>query len=303
MLLLSSSEIRCTAQDLEWCQIWESIQKTLHRLLLPHLPCKQNCGEVLLPGRLPAEQKECLALYSLAPFCPGLNMWHQSQINTYPLSKFHMSKFWSRSLIKWFKYLTPLKARGRKKASAGQTEFAVTVMKTEWGESKSSVKLGLLLLLRAGEEKADYCLCLFPAHVTSSRLWDKQHRQWCSGHFTSPPAPCCPVQLCPFPVHKAASMSHQFLRQQHAQAGYFWEAEDSLPCTMPLCFAFSIVLLYSPPFSFIFSFSGVSLDFMLFSFPFTMVPDLFLFLQLFCLFFPRIFLFSQKAWLKAHLGQ
>lgn len=175
MLLLSSSEIRCTAQDLEWCQIWESIQKTLHRLLLPHLACKQNCGEVLLPGRLPAEQKECLALYSLAPFCPGLNMWHQSQINTYPLSKFHMSKFWSRSLIKWFKYLTPLKARGRKKASAGQTEFAVTVMKTEWGESKSSVKLGLLLLLRAGEEKADYCLCLFPAHVTSSRLWDKQH--------------------------------------------------------------------------------------------------------------------------------
>lgn len=61
--------------------------------------------------------------------------------------------------------------------------------------------------------------------------------------FCFPPAPCCPVQLCPFPVHKAASMSHQFLRQQCAQAGYYWEAENSLPCTMPLCFAFSTPLL------------------------------------------------------------
>lgn len=170
-------------------------------------------------------------------------MWHQSQINTCPLSKFRMSKFRSRSLIKWFKYLTPLKAWG-KKASLRQTEFAVTVMRTECGEGKSSVKLGMMLLfLRAGKEKVDYYVCPFPSCVTSSRLRGKQDRQWCSGHFTAPRAPCCPVQLCPFPVHKAASVPHQSLRQPHAQAGYYWEAESSLPCTMPLCFTFSTLLL------------------------------------------------------------
>lgn len=198
MLLLRSSAIRCLAQDLQWCQIWESIQETLHRWFLPHFPCKRNCGEVFLSGRLSAEQKECSADYSLAPFHPGINTWHQSQINTCPLSKFHMSKFWSRSLIKWFKYLTPLKARG-KKASLGQTEFAVTVMRTEWWEGKSSVKLGLmLLLLRAGKDKAGYYLCLFPAHVTPSRLWGKHRGSGAVAILLPPPSTLLPCSAVSF---------------------------------------------------------------------------------------------------------
>lgn len=79
-----------------------------------HLPRKHHFAEVFLPGRLFAEQKECLAHYSLAPFSPGLDMWHQSQINTCPLLKFHKANFWSRRLIQWFKYLTPLKARKKR---------------------------------------------------------------------------------------------------------------------------------------------------------------------------------------------
>lgn len=128
-------------------------------------------------------------------------------------------------------------------------------MRTEWGEGKSSVRLGLmLLLLRAEEEKVNFYLCLFPAHETSSRLWDKQHRQWCSGHFT---APCCPVQLCPFPVHKVASMFHIF--ETAMCSGWLvlgsWELFALYYATL-FCIFYPtpIVLLYSPPFIFIFNF-------------------------------------------------